>query len=89
MLKETLATAERRLGELDKMAKGADPQAILTRTLKGLENRLSAATTLVNETDHALADGEKAVRDYLQGAEGLRQRLADWAAKNKNDKVTR
>ncbi len=88
MLKETLATADRRLEELDKMAKSADTQANLTRHLQGLEDRLSAAGLLVAETDRSLAEGEQAVRDYLKGAEGLRQRLADWAARNKNDKVT-
>ena len=85
MLKETLATADRRLDELDKMAKSADSQAKLARHLQGLEDRMNAAAMLVNETDHTLADGEKAVRDYLKGAEGLRQRLADWATRNKNE----
>jgi hypothetical protein len=37
------------------------------------------AGAVVDQTDHALADGEKAAREYMSMVEGLRQRLADWA----------
>src|ERR1700728_3465361 len=78
MLDETLARADGRLEELDQLASGPQNDR-LSRNLKGLEERLQRAGTLVEQTDQSLADGEKAVRDYMSNVEGLRQKLTDWA----------
>ena len=81
MLDRTLATADARLQELEDLA--VPQPSRLARHLQGLDARLHAAQQLAEETDQALADREKMLRDYLSNIENLRRKLADWASQAK------
>lgn len=82
MLDATLARVDSRLGELDQLA-NARPQDRLARHQEGLEQRLQRAGAVVEQTDHGLADSEKAVRDFMSNVELLRQKLVDWVEQRK------
>ena len=78
MLDDTLSRADRRLEELDNLAT-AKPNDRLARHLEGLEQRLQRAAALVEQTDQALAGGEKMMREYMSSIDALRKKLAGWA----------
>ena len=78
MLDATLAKVNGRIEELDNLA-NAKANDRLARHLEGLDQRLLRASTVVEQTDAALADGEKTVRDYMSSVEGLRKKLVEWA----------
>jgi len=82
MLHQTLEKALQDLAILDKeRAEAMAPPPKLAGCLQGLEKRLQAAQATAVETELALADGEKVLRDYMSRAEMLRQKLAGWATR--------
>lgn len=54
--------------------------ALVQERCAGLEDRRQGAGAKVAEADAGLAEGEAALRRWLQTTEGARAKLADWAA---------
>ncbi len=77
MLDQTLARADARIEELDQST-NTKPNDRLARHLEGLEQRLQRAGVVVEQTDQALSNGEKTVREYMSSVDSLRQKLMDW-----------
>lgn len=83
MLHDALEKIIQSLARLDKETaeSTAGPSSRPQQHLQGLERRLQAAQAVAGRDDVTFAEGEKAIRAYMSGAEALRHRLAQWAGR--------